>query len=100
MRKSEISGRAINALVAWNGLLIVLMSLVLVSVGQAQLDQTKIAFTSDRDGNSEIYVMNPDGTDLVNLRTILQAILHLRGHRTGRRLPSRQTAMVTLKSMS
>ena len=26
-----------------------------------------IAFDSDRDGNREIYVMNPDGTDPVNL---------------------------------
>jgi uncharacterized repeat protein (TIGR01451 family) len=27
----------------------------------------KIAFISDRDGNTEIYSMNPDGTDLTNL---------------------------------
>src|SRR6267378_4222737 len=27
----------------------------------------KIAFTSDRDGNREIYVMNPDGTNQVRL---------------------------------
>ena len=27
----------------------------------------KIAFSSTRDGNSEIYMMNPDGSDLVNL---------------------------------
>ena len=27
----------------------------------------KIAFTSTRDGNSEIYIMNPDGTQQVNL---------------------------------
>ena len=27
----------------------------------------KIAFRSDRDGNSEIYVMNPDGSDQVNI---------------------------------
>ena len=26
-------------------------------------DGTKIAFTSNRDGNTEIYVMNADGTD-------------------------------------
>jgi Tol biopolymer transport system component len=28
---------------------------------------TKIAFTSDRDGNQEIYVMNADGTEQTNL---------------------------------
>ena len=27
----------------------------------------KIAFTSDRDGNNEIYIMNPDGTEQTNL---------------------------------
>lgn len=27
----------------------------------------KIAFTSDRDGNREIYIMNPDGTEQTNL---------------------------------
>ena len=30
-------------------------------------DTAKIVFTSTRDGNSEIYVMNPDGSDQVNL---------------------------------
>jgi Tol biopolymer transport system component len=30
-------------------------------------DGTRIAFTSQRDGNEEIYVMNADGTDLVRL---------------------------------
>jgi len=27
----------------------------------------KIAFTSNREGNSEIYIMNPDGSEPVNL---------------------------------
>ena len=27
----------------------------------------KIAFTSNREGNSEIYIMNPDGSEQVNL---------------------------------
>jgi Tol biopolymer transport system component len=31
------------------------------------LDGTKIAFQSDRDGNFEIYVMDADGSDPVNL---------------------------------
>src|SRR5688572_21556661 len=33
----------------------------------AQLTNTKIAFTSERDGNAEIYVMNADGTNQINL---------------------------------
>src|SRR5260221_13145027 len=31
--------------------------------------QGKIAFTSNRDGNNEIYVMNEDGTDVIRLTT-------------------------------
>ena len=31
------------------------------------LEQTKIVFTSYRDGNSEIYVMNADGSEQTNL---------------------------------
>jgi Tol biopolymer transport system component len=30
-------------------------------------DGTKIAFVSDRDGNSEIYVMDADGRHLINV---------------------------------
>jgi Tol biopolymer transport system component len=30
-------------------------------------DGSRIAFTSNRDGNSEIYLMNPDGSDVVRL---------------------------------
>ncbi|MBI1924418.1 PD40 domain-containing protein [Candidatus Poribacteria bacterium] len=40
---------------------------LLESVSQAQLTNTKIAFPSDRDGNFEIYVMNPDGTNPTRL---------------------------------
>ncbi len=53
----------------------VLMSLTLILFGAAMsFAQTprlrangKIAFTSDRDGNREIYVMNADGTNQVRL---------------------------------
>ena len=41
--------------------------LLVTSAGSAQLTETKIAFTSNRDGNDEIYVMNADGTNPVNL---------------------------------
>ncbi len=57
---------------------------------------TKIAFDSKRDGNNEIYMMNADGTDQVNL-TNNPAVL---GHQTGRRSSFGQAAMATLKSTS
>ncbi|MBI1925878.1 PD40 domain-containing protein [Candidatus Poribacteria bacterium] len=48
-------------------LLTCVMRLVLTSPGLAQLAETKIAFTSNRDSNYEIYVMNSDGTNPKNL---------------------------------
>jgi len=36
-------------------------------VAKPSLEQTKIAFLSDRDGNNEIYVMNADGSEQTNL---------------------------------
>jgi TolB protein len=36
-------------------------------VAKLTLEQTKIAFSSYRDGNHEIYVMNPDGSGQINL---------------------------------
>ena len=36
-------------------------------VAKPSLEQTKIAFHSNRDGNSEIYVMNADGSEQTNL---------------------------------
>ena len=41
-------------------------------------DGTKIAFTTDRDGNSEIYVMNADGK---NPKEILKREVPLEGGR-------------------
>ena len=39
-----------------------------VTVGWAEAPETeKIAFVSKRDGNAEIYIMNPDGTEQINL---------------------------------
>jgi len=35
--------------------------------GHAQLENTKIAFTSDRSGNAEVYVMDSDGANVVRL---------------------------------
>jgi hypothetical protein len=41
--------------------------LMLASRAEAAPSNGKIAFRSDRDGNFEIYVMNPDGTGQVNI---------------------------------
>ena len=38
-----------------------------VGVWAEALETEKIAFVSKRDGNAEIYIMNPDGTEQVNL---------------------------------
>jgi TolB protein len=35
----------------------------------SQRGKEKIAFTSDRDGSDEIYVMNPDGSNETRLTT-------------------------------
>jgi hypothetical protein len=50
--------------------LILVMSISLVAVfssGGCTTIKGKIAFTSDRDGNFEIYIMNVDGSGQVNL---------------------------------
>lgn len=54
--------------------MVIVISLACVSCCHAQITQdpkqsydSKIAFTSDRDGNLEIYTINPDGTDLTRL---------------------------------
>ena len=41
--------------------------LAAISLHAAAQDTTKIAFSSNRDGNSEIYTMNPDGTNQTRL---------------------------------
>ncbi len=45
--------------------LVVVLSVIPTSVGAPRT--AKIAFASNRDGNSEIYIMNPDGSEQVNL---------------------------------
>ena len=46
----------------------VLLVLVILSTAFAKAPVTaKIAFTSNRDGNPEIYIMNPDGSEQTNL---------------------------------
>src|SRR5262245_37465980 len=52
---------------AMSALLVGMMSSATTSWAQALHANGKIAFTSDRDGNLEIYVMNADGTDQVRL---------------------------------
>jgi Tol biopolymer transport system component len=46
---------------------IFLVAIAVAGAVQAQVSNGKIAFVSDRDGNFEIYVMNPDGTDQTRL---------------------------------
>lgn len=48
-------------------LTLIVISTHIRSVFARGLVTEKIAFTSTRDGNSEIYIMNPDGTQQVNL---------------------------------
>ncbi len=54
--------------------LIMILIILSVSCGKDEKSPTepdstqgKIAFSSDRDGNQEIYVMNADGTNQTNL---------------------------------
>ena len=77
---------------------VLIISLVLLSanpvglnlaLGQSSLANTKIAFPK-RDGNWEIYVMNRDGTDPINLTN------HPAGDATG--LPGLQTEQRLLLS--
>ena len=59
----------------------------------------KIAFSTTRDGNLEIYSMNADGTDQTRL-TNNPALRHLPGllARTATRSPSTRTATATTRS--
>lgn len=47
--------------------LVLIVGLSVTSTSVEALRTAKIAFASNRDGNSEIYVMNPDGSEQVNL---------------------------------
>jgi len=48
-------------------LLLPILVLCAADAGLSQLANTKIAFTSNRDGNEEIYIMNADGTNQTRL---------------------------------
>jgi len=50
----------------WVGLLIA-VGLVRLASAQDLATDTRIAFVSERDGNAEIYLIRPDGSDPVNL---------------------------------
>ena len=54
-----------NRIVWW--IFNLLAGLFIGSASQSSAVDMKIAFTSDRDGNSEIYVMDADGSNPVNL---------------------------------
>ena len=61
-------------------------------------DGTKIAFTSNRDGNDEIYVMNADGTGQTRLTNNAADDSSPPGPPTARRSPSQPTATATTRS--
>ena len=57
---------------SWSRLTIALLALTIVSIAlpapaTVSGQNGKIAFVTDRDGNAEIYLMDSDGSDLVNL---------------------------------
>ena len=54
-------------------------------------DGAKIAFTSTRDGNVEIYSMNADGTNISASRTTTRSTPRQRGRPTARRSSSPRT---------
>ena len=47
--------------------LILLLSVGICAVSAKAPTTPKILFTSTRDGNHEVYMMNPDGSEQVNL---------------------------------
>lgn len=55
------------------------------SIGKAPTSQ-KILFTSTRDGNYEVYMMNPDGSELVNLTKHPSSDLSARWSPTGEQI--------------
>ena len=58
----------------------------------------KIAFTSTRDGNDEIYTMNADGTGQTRITNNAASDAAPPGRRTGPRSRSRATATATTRS--
>jgi hypothetical protein len=61
------SGLAKNFGDSWNDIQIDGISRGIVEKAVTELPKGKIAFMSDRDGNSEIYIMNADGSGQTNL---------------------------------
>ena len=51
----------------YSGLLMLAVNFLLASASLAQNGDTRIAFMSNRSGNGEIYLMNPDGKQLRRL---------------------------------
>ena len=66
MKKKCTKSKLIDSRLSWLLLLVTLVAVSTVSISGARRNG-KIAFISDRDGNSEIYVMNPDGTNQVRI---------------------------------
>jgi hypothetical protein len=52
-----------------------LRAALLLTLPRIAAEQGKIAFISNRDGNFEIYVMNPDGSNQASSSELLHRIL-------------------------
>jgi WD40 repeat protein len=63
----DLSGLAPNCAVSGPDQQAVSVTAEATAQAAFQIACPQLAFTSDRDGNSEIYVMNADGTGLINL---------------------------------
>ena len=63
-------------------------------------DSSKIAFQTDRDGNSEVYVMDANGSGQANLTNDAADDGAPPGRRSHPPSPSTPTATATRKSMS
>jgi Tol biopolymer transport system component len=88
------------------GIVIPVLMVLILSIEAAQNRNGKIAFTSDRDGNREIYVMNADGTGQVRLTNNAVVDDHPTWSPDGRQLaflsqrPSGQFAIFVMKANS
>lgn len=75
-RRMEMKKRVGNLVFALSGIAVVLLAVIVIGrwrssslppVSSNADENGRIALTSERDGNMEIYLVNPDGSALVNL---------------------------------
>ena len=68
-------------------LFVIVIGFTLACAGSVQAIETQIAFSSDRDGNLEIYTIDTDGANLVRLTNHPARTPNLLGRPTEGRLP-------------